>query len=134
MEPNQRRLMPEVQARQPELQPRQMYVARSLVAEHGRTPGCPRCSTGSGVHSEECRARIASEIQKKEMVASGAAAAAAASAAPGTAATAASGSSHHSAKSGAAATTAPAMRMVVDEREPRAVIDVEMEVRGEETT
>ena len=34
------------------------YVTEALVNEHGRTMGCPRCSSGIGIHNAECRARI----------------------------------------------------------------------------
>ena len=34
------------------------YVTEALVNEHGRTMGCPRCSSGIGMHNAECRARI----------------------------------------------------------------------------
>ena len=34
------------------------YVTEALVKEHGRTMGCPRCSSGIGIHNAECRARI----------------------------------------------------------------------------
>ena len=34
------------------------YVTEALVNEHGRTVGCPCCSSGIGIHNAECRARI----------------------------------------------------------------------------
>ena len=34
------------------------YVTEALVNEHGRTMGCPRCSSGIGIHNAECCARI----------------------------------------------------------------------------
>ena len=34
------------------------YVTEALVNEHGRTMGCPRCSSGIGMHNAECRGRI----------------------------------------------------------------------------
>ena len=34
------------------------YVTEALVNEHGRTMGCPRCSSGIATHNAECRARI----------------------------------------------------------------------------
>ena len=34
------------------------YVTEDLVNEHGRTMGCPRCSSGIGIHNAECRGRI----------------------------------------------------------------------------
>ena len=33
-------------------------MTEALVNEHGRTMGCPRCSSGIGIHNAECRARI----------------------------------------------------------------------------
>ncbi len=37
---------------------RGFYVTKSLLDRHGMTGGCPKCSTGEGHHSAECRARI----------------------------------------------------------------------------
>ena len=34
------------------------YVTEPLANEHGRTMGCPRCSSGIGTHKAECRGRI----------------------------------------------------------------------------
>ena len=34
------------------------YVTKALVNEHGPTMGCPRCSSGVGMHNAECRGRI----------------------------------------------------------------------------
>ena len=34
------------------------YVTEALVNEHGRTMGCPRCTSGIGTHNAECRGRI----------------------------------------------------------------------------
>ena len=34
------------------------YVTETLVNEHGRTMGCPRCSSGIGIHNAECRGLV----------------------------------------------------------------------------
>ena len=41
------------------------YMTEALVNEHGRTMGCPRCSSGFGIHNVECRARIEGILLKK---------------------------------------------------------------------
>ena len=43
---------------QPAGRAKRMYVTEGLVAEFGRTPGCPRCEGGTQAHSERCRQRI----------------------------------------------------------------------------
>ena len=45
-------------APEPAATQRRWYVTEALVKEHGRTMGCPRCSSGIGIHNAECRARI----------------------------------------------------------------------------
>ncbi|CAK0906965.1 unnamed protein product, partial [Prorocentrum cordatum] len=59
---------------------RSTYITRALIDKYGWTPMCPRCVTGMGSHSEECRKRIENELRKEEM------ARAAAEAAPSSAA------------------------------------------------
>ncbi|CAK0818942.1 unnamed protein product, partial [Prorocentrum cordatum] len=59
---------------------RSTYITRALIDKYGWTPMCPRCITGMGSHSEECRKRIENELRKEEM------ARAAAEAAPSSAA------------------------------------------------
>ncbi|CAK0814821.1 unnamed protein product, partial [Prorocentrum cordatum] len=59
---------------------RSTYNTRALIDKYGWTPMCPRCVTGMGSHSEECRKRIENELRKEEM------ARAAAEAAPSSAA------------------------------------------------
>ena len=31
------------------------YATEAVVGEHGRTMGCPRCSSGIGIHNAGCR-------------------------------------------------------------------------------
>ena len=45
-------------APEPAATQKRWYVTEALVNEHGRTMGCPRCSSGNGIHNAECRARI----------------------------------------------------------------------------
>ena len=45
-------------ALEPAATQKRWYVTEALVKEHGRTMGCPRCSSGIGIHNAECRARI----------------------------------------------------------------------------
>ena len=45
-------------APEPAATQKRWYVTEALVNEHGRTMGCPRCSSGIGIHNAECRARI----------------------------------------------------------------------------
>ena len=42
----------------PAVTQKRWLVAELLVKEHGRTMGCPRCSSGIGMHNAECRGRI----------------------------------------------------------------------------
>ena len=49
---------PETGRRNPAATHKRWYVTESLVKEHGRTMGCPRCSSGIGIHNAECRARM----------------------------------------------------------------------------
>ena len=44
--------------REPAATQKRWFVTEALVNEHGRTMGCPRCSSGIGIHNAECRARI----------------------------------------------------------------------------
>ena len=39
----------------PAVAQKRWYVTEALVDEHGRTMGCPRCSSGIGIHNAECR-------------------------------------------------------------------------------
>ena len=45
-------------APEPAATQKRWYVTEALVNEHGRTMGCPRCSSGIGIYNAECRARI----------------------------------------------------------------------------
>ena len=45
-------------AQEPAATQKRWYVTEALVNEHGRTMGCPRCSSGIGIHNAECRAMI----------------------------------------------------------------------------
>ena len=45
-------------APEPAATQKRRYVTEALVNEHGRTMGCPRWSSGIGIHNAECRARI----------------------------------------------------------------------------
>ena len=45
-------------APEPAATQKRWYVTEALVKELGRTMGCPRCSSGIGIHNAECRARI----------------------------------------------------------------------------
>ena len=45
-------------APEPAATQKRWYVTEALVNELGRTMGCPRCSSGIGIHNAECRARI----------------------------------------------------------------------------
>ena len=49
---------PADRAPEPSATQKRWYVTEALVNEHGRTMGCPRCSSGIGIHNAECRARI----------------------------------------------------------------------------
>ena len=46
------------EAPEPAAAQKRRYVTEALVKEHGRTMGCPRCSSGICIHNAECRARI----------------------------------------------------------------------------
>ncbi len=52
-------LSPAVQL-EPKVEPliRSFYVTKALLDRHGMTAGCPKCSTGKGHQSAECRVRI----------------------------------------------------------------------------
>ena len=43
------------------------YITRAHMERFGGTPGCPRCTRGSGTHTEECKARFRDLIQRAEM-------------------------------------------------------------------
>ena len=49
---------PPSEVREPVATQKRWYVTEALVKEHGRTMGCPRCSSGIGVHNAECRGQI----------------------------------------------------------------------------
>jgi hypothetical protein len=53
-------LSPAVQQLEATVEPviRSFYVTKALLDRHGMTAGCPKCSTGKGHHSAECRVRI----------------------------------------------------------------------------
>jgi len=38
--------------------PRGMYITEAMIDKHKPTDGCPKCSTGLGKHSDECRKRF----------------------------------------------------------------------------
>ena len=41
------------------------YVTQALDNERGRTMGCPRCSSGIGVHNAECPGRLEGILQQQ---------------------------------------------------------------------
>ena len=47
---------------------RRWHVTEALVNEHGRTLGCPRCSSGIGIHNAACRGRIEGILLKQSRV------------------------------------------------------------------
>ena len=49
---------PREEVLEPVAAPNRWFVTEALVNEHGRRMGCPRCSSGIGIHDAECRGRI----------------------------------------------------------------------------
>ena len=46
------------EVREPVATQQRSCVTEALVNEHGRTVGCPRCSSGIGIHNAECSGQI----------------------------------------------------------------------------
>ena len=56
---------PQDEVREPVARQKRWCVTEALVNENSRTMGCPRCSSGIGIHNAECRGRFEGILPQK---------------------------------------------------------------------